>query len=31
MSGSVAKRIRKLIGYHPKNENPILKKTFTKP
>ena len=28
MSGSVAKRIRKLVGYHPKNENPMLKKLY---
>ena len=28
MSGSVAKRIRKLVGYHPKNENPMIKKLY---
>ena len=28
MSGSVAKKIRKLVGYHPKNENPIIKKLY---
>ena len=28
MSGSVAKKIRKLVGYHPKNENPMIKKLY---
>ena len=30
MSGSVAKKIRKLIGYHPSEENPRLKKLYKK-
>ena len=28
MSGSVAKRIRKLVGHHPNQENPIIKKLY---
>ena len=30
MRGFVAKKIRKLVGYHPTNENPMIKRLYKK-